>query len=80
MGSGRALAIAVEIDLSGLNCPLPVLRTKKAMATMAEGDILAVRTTDPTSAQDIPAFAKMAGHALVRLEETASGHLFLLRK
>lgn len=69
-----------EIDLSGLKCPLPVLRTKKAMAPLAAGATLAILTTDPASAVDIPAFAKLAGYQLINSATTATGHRFVLRK
>ena len=51
-------AFTQELDARGLNCPLPILRTKKAMNGLASGDILKVVSTDKGSAQDIPAFCK----------------------
>ena len=68
------------IDLTGLKCPLPVLRTKKALAELKPGQILLVATTDPGSAIDIPAFAKLSRHELVHMETTARGHKFYLRR
>ncbi len=68
------------LDLSGLKCPLPVLRTKKALAGMSEGDVLEVLATDPGSYEDIPAFARMSGHELLDARLTASGTAFLLRR
>lgn len=70
----------VSIDLTGLKCPLPVLRTKKALSAMEAGQVLMVRTDDPNSADDIPAFAKMSGHELLGLEEVEGGHRFFLRR
>ena len=58
----------VELDLSGLRCPLPVLRTKKALSSMRSGQLLRVYATDPDAAQDIPAFVGRAGHVLERQE------------
>lgn len=70
----------VFIDLSGLKCPMPVLRTKKALSTMEPGQVLKVRTTDPASADDIPAFAKMSRHELIGTAAVDGGHVFLLRR
>lgn len=77
---GETTNCATVVDLSGLSCPLPVLRTKKAMAALAEGEQLTIVTTDPGSAIDIPEFAKLAGYELVAMEQTATGHEFILRK
>ncbi len=68
------------LDLSGLRCPLPVLRTKKALAGMNEGQVLEVIATDPGSYADIPAFARMSRHELLEARLTASGSVFLLRR
>ncbi|MBO6717221.1 MAG: sulfurtransferase TusA family protein [Rhizobiaceae bacterium] len=73
--------LPVEIyDLRGLNCPLPVLRTRKRLAGMPPGAQLIVETTDPLAAVDIPAFCKESGHRLVSSEPTADGHKFLLER
>ena len=68
------------IDLSGLKCPLPVLRTKKALSTMSPGQILKIHTTDPSSATDIPAFAKLSRHELLSVTAIEDGHVFFLRR
>ena len=72
--------VDVEIDLSGLRCPLPVLRTRKAMAGLRAGQVLKVIATDPSAVKDIPAFARMAGHELVHVETLATSSWFLLRR
>ena len=69
-----------DIDLSGLRCPLPVLRTKKALADMTPGQRLRVFSTDPESQNDIPAFVKMAGHALLQNQNHNNGFVFLIQK
>jgi TusA-related sulfurtransferase len=64
-----------EIDARGLNCPLPILKAKKALAGMRPGDILKVVATDPGSMRDFQAFARQTGNELV--EQTAAGGEFL---
>lgn len=58
-----------ELDAVGLNCPLPILKTKKALADMASGEVLRVTATDPGSVRDFQAFAKQTGNALLAYEE-----------
>lgn len=72
--------VNVEQDLSGLKCPLPVLRTKKALANMIEGQLLRVITTDPSSYNDIIAFAKLAGSSVVDARLTEYGAMLILRR
>ncbi len=69
-----------ELDTRGLNCPLPILKTKKALADMASGDVLRVVSTDPGSTRDFQAFARQTGNELV--EQTSEGDVFvhLLRR
>ena len=55
-----------EIDTCGLNCPLPILKAKKALSEMAAGEVLKVLATDPGSVRDFQAFAKQTGHTLVQ--------------
>ncbi|THF58611.1 sulfurtransferase TusA family protein [Pseudothauera rhizosphaerae] len=59
-----------EVDARGLNCPLPILRAKKALAEMLPGQILRVLATDPGSVKDFQAFAKQTGNDLARQGET----------
>jgi tRNA 2-thiouridine synthesizing protein A len=69
-----------ELDARGLNCPLPILRTKKALNTMTSGQILRVLATDPGSVRDFQAFSKQTGHALLEMLEASGEFQFLLRK
>lgn len=70
-----------ELDASGLKCPLPVLKARKAMKTMAAGEVLGVLSTDPSSLQDFPAFCETTGHALLSAEEEEEGrYRFMIRK
>ena len=64
-----------EIDTRGLNCPLPILKAKKALATLQSGDVLKVVSTDPGSVRDFQAFARQTGHELV--EQTSIGNEFV---
>ena len=69
-----------EIDTRGLNCPLPILKAKKALADMASGQVLKVVSTDPGSRRDFTAFAKQTGNALVAVEEGASEWAYYLKR
>jgi len=64
-----------EIDTRGLNCPLPILKAKKALADMLSGELLRVVATDPGSMRDFQAFARQTGNELV--EQNASGDEFI---
>ena len=60
-----------ELDTRGLNCPLPILKAKKALADMASGEVLKVMATDPGSVRDFQAFARQTGNTLLSHEEHA---------
>ena len=64
-----------EIDTRGLNCPLPILKAKKALADMRSGEVLKVTATDPGSTRDFQAFARQTGNEL--LEQSASNDEFV---
>jgi tRNA 2-thiouridine synthesizing protein A len=66
-----------EIDTSGLNCPLPILKAKKALTDMASGQVLQVRATDPGSVRDFEAFARQTGNEL--LSSVTEGEQFIFR-
>lgn len=53
------------LDLRGLKCPLPILRTKKALATLQQGDVLRVLATDKAAPEDFAAFCRQTGHVLL---------------
>ena len=69
-----------ELDSRGLNCPLPILRTKKALAEMASGEILKVLATDPGSVKDMQAFAKQTGNELLEQSEANGEYTFFMKK
>ncbi len=69
-----------EIDTRGLNCPLPILKPKKALADMASGEVLKVVSTDPGSVRDFQAFARQTGNELVGQETGGADFIHLLRR
>ncbi len=68
-----------ELDARGLNCPLPILRAKKALADMQSGQVLKILSTDPGSVKDFQAFAKQTGHALLEQSEAEKVYTFLMK-
>jgi tRNA 2-thiouridine synthesizing protein A len=69
-----------ELDARGLNCPLPILKAKKALAEMATGEILRIVATDSGSVRDFQAFAKQTGNALVSHSQNGREFVFLMRR
>ena len=69
-----------EVDARGLNCPLPILRAKKALADMTSGQILRVLATDPGSQRDFAAFAKQTGNEIVEVTAQDKTFTFLMRR
>ena len=68
-----------ELDARGLNCPLPILRTKKSLTDMLSGQVLKVLATDPGSTKDFQAFAKQTGHELLSTAQNNTEVTFFLR-
>lgn len=69
-----------ELDARGLNCPLPILRTKKAINALQQGDTLRVLATDPGAVKDFSSFCKQTGNELLSSEQVGSEYTFLIRK
>jgi tRNA 2-thiouridine synthesizing protein A len=69
-----------EVDARGLNCPLPILRTKKALNEMLSGQVLRILATDPASQRDFQAFSKQTGNALVETTVAEGVYTYLLRR
>lgn len=69
-----------DLDVRGLNCPLPILKTKKQLVTMQEGEVLRVRATDPHSVVDFLSFCEKTGHEMLAHHETDGEFHFRLRK
>ncbi len=73
--------IAAEYDATGLKCPMPVLKARRALKPLAAGAVLRLIADDPAAAKDVPAFCATAGHALIEREEDPAGRLiFLIQK
>ena len=69
-----------ELDAKGLNCPLPILRAKKALADMTSGQVLRVLSTDPGSVKDFAAFAKQTGNELLSSAEQGKEFEFYIKR
>ncbi|MBM3509313.1 MAG: sulfurtransferase TusA family protein [Alphaproteobacteria bacterium] len=68
------------LDTTGLACPLPVLKARKALAGLKPGEVLEIEATDPAASRDFPAFCASAGHELVEAGERAGRLVFKIRK
>lgn len=69
-----------EVDSRGLNCPLPILKAKKALSAMQSGQLLRVVATDPGSMRDFAAFAKQTGNELVEQQAVGGEFVHVLRR
>ncbi len=70
----------VELDASGLLCPLPLLRLKRALAEMASGEVVRVIATDPAAHLDIGVYIDQAGHCLIELVRHSDAQVFYIKK
>ena len=75
-----AIEFNLEVDAIGMNCPLPILRAKKALATMQSGEVLKVKATDSGAAHDFPAFAKQTGNELLSSATEGDVMVFFLKR
>jgi tRNA 2-thiouridine synthesizing protein A len=75
-----AIEFNLEVDAIGMNCPLPILRTKKALATMQSGEVLKVKATDAGAAHDFPMFAKQTGNELLSSSTEGDVLVFFLKR
>ena len=69
-----------ELDARGLNCPLPILRAKKALAEVTSGQVLKILSTDPGSVKDFAAFAQQTGNELLSTAEAGGEFTFFMKK
>ena len=69
-----------ELDARGLNCPLPILRAKKAMNGMSSGEVLKIVATDPGSVKDFEAFCRQSGDELMDTAEDGGEYTYLIKK
>jgi tRNA 2-thiouridine synthesizing protein A len=74
------IAADKEIDTRGLNCPLPILRAKKALADMLQGQVLKVVSTDPGSNRDFQAFCKQTGNQLLEQQNVGKDYIHFLKR
>jgi tRNA 2-thiouridine synthesizing protein A len=74
------MEIHKELDARGLNCPLPILKTKKALAEMTSGQVLRVLATDPGSVRDFQAFSKQTGNELLSQAEEQKDFIFIMKR
>lgn len=70
----------LEVDASGLNCPLPLLRLKKALMDMDSGDIVKVIATDPAAHLDFGVYSDQTGHQIVQLIKESNKQIFYFKK
>lgn len=70
----------IILDVTGLNCPMPLLKAKKALNDMAPESLLKVLATDPGSVRDFEVFAKQSGHALLEASTDGDTYIYVLRK
>lgn len=72
--------MSATLDARGLNCPLPILKTKKSIKEVPVGDTLKVLSTDPGSVKDMDAFCRATGNDLVESSQDGSTYTFLIRR
>jgi len=73
-------AITLELDLTGLTCPMPLLKTKQALNRLASGNTIRVIATDPASERDFKVFAQQSGNRLLSTEKADGKFTFVLEK
>lgn len=76
----QEMKIAMKLDTKGLNCPLPILKTKVVLNRMQPGEILFVESTDPHSEIDFEAYCARSHHELIRVNQTGDVYEFYIRR
>lgn len=74
------IKVEKKIDLSGLPCPMPVVKISKEIKTIEVGQVLEAKTTDPGALSDFPAWAQSSGNEIVKVEESADGATFYVKR
>jgi TusA-related sulfurtransferase len=74
------ITVTKKIDLSGLPCPMPVVKISKEIKTVEVGEIIEARTTDPGALSDFPAWAQSSGNEIVKIEESGDGATFFVKR
>lgn len=77
---GMTPTVAVELDLSGHTCPMPLLKTKQALNKLASGAVVQVIATDPASMRDFKVFAEQSGNVLLQASEEGGSYRYLIQK
>ena len=75
-----SITIAMRLDLKGMSCPLPIIKTAKAMKTLAPGQLLEVVATDPGSVADFKAWSQSTGNPLVQMDQSGGAYRYVLKK
>lgn len=75
-----AIQVTQELDCRGLSCPLPIIKTKRAIDALAPGEVLKMVATDPGSVNDMAAWVKKTGHEMVGSDEAGGEYAFFIRK
>lgn len=74
------IEFTLEVDASGLNCPLPLLRLKKALMEVQSGDVIKIIATDPAAHLDIGVYVDQTGHQLIEFKKEVNVQVFFVRK
>ncbi len=72
--------VAEKLDTRGMSCPLPILKTRKAINQINVGEVLEITATDPGSVKDMASFCEQTGNRLVASNESVDGYVFLIEK
>ena len=72
--------VAEKLDARNINCPLPILKTRKSINLMSSGEILEVRSTEPGSVKDMASFCEQTGNRLISSNEANNNYVFLIEK
>ncbi len=75
-----SVSVAMSLNLKGLSCPLPIVKTAKVIKDLAPGDMVEVFTTDPGSVPDFKAWAQSTGHQLIESSQDGAVYRFVLKK
>lgn len=75
-----SITVTHSVDVRGLSCPIPIVRTAQAMKQLAAGDLIEVLATDPGSLKDFPAWSKTTGHTILETSQEGLVYRFLLQK
>ena len=80
MSETAIIEYTLEVDASGLNCPLPLLRLKKALMEVGNGDVVKIIATDPAAHLDIGVYVEQTGHQLLELTRCENAQVFFIKK